>query len=487
MTNISRGQSEVIGVVLLFGLTILSISLIVAVGGASIGSIQHSAEFSSAEQSMTQLGAKSSLVALGESDSQRVELPNGEGSTTVNSTAGTMEIRIINKTGTVDKRTIELGAITYDQDGNTVAYQGGGVWKRTNGGSTMVSPPEFHYRGETLTLPLVNVTNDAVVSEGATVEGLDTTQVYPNAHQQNPNENSKVNVTVHSEYYEAWAEYFESRTDATATVDHDNRTATATLVPPPTPINIDSGVVGAGNLTLNGASNVEGDVSLGGEVKGGGAGGVSGDIEENVSENKELETAASKINTARSRLGGEPAPSDNSYVEAGTYFVSDDDIFSDDTTFDTSDGDIELFVDGDAVAEGTGGGPFAPPELDVVGDGKVEIYVDGEFDMNGQPTWGRDSQVDSLFVYSLGVDRITEFYGVIYTDDVDVAGAGGGGPSSTDLKGALISTADNIEASGQLKVEYDPALENIQLEEVETEFATLMYLHVTDNKVRVES
>ncbi|MEF8815087.1 MAG: hypothetical protein V5A55_14935 [Halovenus sp.] len=122
----------------------------------------------------------------------------------------------------------------------------------------------------------------------------------------------------------------------------------------------------------------------------------------------------------------------------------------------------------------------------MTGDGEVRIYVDGEYDMKGQATWGTKNQVDSLFVYSKEVDRITEFYGVLYTDALSVQGAGGGGPSNTDLYGAIIATSDKIDTAGQLKVEYGDALDGIVLEEVEVEYALILYLHVSENVVKVD-
>jgi len=158
----------------------------------------------------------------------------------VSDDAGWMNVTITNmssdNTTTVVNET--LGEIRYETGGTTVAYQGGGVWRADrSGASTMVSPPEFHYRNGTLTLPIIsmNGTGDTNLDGSLTVEQNRTAQQrYPNAtlneNFTNPLESGKVNVTVHSEYYRAWGSFFEERTDGNVSYDHPNNEVTITLL-----------------------------------------------------------------------------------------------------------------------------------------------------------------------------------------------------------------------------------------------------------------
>ncbi len=85
----------------------------------------------------------------------------------------------------------------------------------------MVSPPEFHYRDATLTLPLVTVSGSGTIRDRASITHNRTTSHFPNttrnANFTNPLEDGKVNVTLQSEYYRAWGGYFEERTDGDVT------------------------------------------------------------------------------------------------------------------------------------------------------------------------------------------------------------------------------------------------------------------------------
>lgn len=79
----------------------------------------------------------------------------------------------------------------------------------------MISPPEFHYRGETLTLPAVNVSGDSVLNEDVTITRDRTIKRFPDPSSgfDNPIRESVVNVTVGSEFYRARGNYFEERTE----------------------------------------------------------------------------------------------------------------------------------------------------------------------------------------------------------------------------------------------------------------------------------
>jgi hypothetical protein len=216
-----------------------------------------------------------------------------------------------------------LGAVVYSNDNDRIAYQGGGVWREGVGGARMISPPEFHYRGATLTLPLVTVGGDEAIDDGVVVtQPADSTQHYPDPgiDRVNPLQNGLVNVTVHSEYYRAWGTFFEERTEGTAIYDHEAQTATLTLVVPAGPQTVsaalaatsaggeirlsgsggdttrtdsynssqgdysstqtDEGVIAtAGDVDVRGNSIVEGTVRSGGFVDVRGSGEVTGDVE----------------------------------------------------------------------------------------------------------------------------------------------------------------------------------------------------------------
>ncbi len=240
-----RGQSELVGTVLLIGIVLIGAGAVVAFGTTALEAARDDSRASSVERAMTQLDSGAAVVALGRSNARTVQLPaSGEGTYAVSADAGWMRVRHANHSanGTTEVLTnTTLGSVTYDGDDTTVAYQGGGVWRGSGNASRMISPPEFHYRGSTLTLPIISVDGADGVS-GPTSAGIAirerSTRVFPNgsapdygnASYRNPVDAGNVTVTVHGDHYVAWADYFRQRTAGSVSLDHGNRTATMALI-----------------------------------------------------------------------------------------------------------------------------------------------------------------------------------------------------------------------------------------------------------------
>lgn len=225
MKRPDRAQSEVIGVVLLLGLTVTAVGVTVALGSTAVSDVQSSADVQRIEGAMTQVDSKASLVAHGGSTSQRVRLdPSRNAGVRVDDEAGVMRIEVEAENGTGDvetvTRNVTLGAIVYERDDERVAYQGGGVWRSNGDGSWMVSPPEFHYRGDTLTLPLVTIDGaDGRLGDAAVITGRSKHPegLFPAENISNPLLGGNVTVTVESEYAQAWGQFFETRTQGNVT------------------------------------------------------------------------------------------------------------------------------------------------------------------------------------------------------------------------------------------------------------------------------
>ena len=253
-TEPNRGQSNLVGVVLLLGITILGTGLIVTYGSSALEDSKRASEIDAAEHAMTQLDSKASLVGIGDSSVQRVPLGFDDGRTRVENRSGWIRVNMTPEGGTETVVMNEsLGAIVYENGDTEVAYQGGGVWKRTRGGSVMVSPPEVHYRGTTLTLPLVTVSGRGPLSRTATVRKNGTPEPqFPVASEdfRNPLVQSEVRLTVHSEYYRAWGRFFEQRTGGEVDFDHEAETATLRLVTPPNVPEISQGVASTSSQKL---------------------------------------------------------------------------------------------------------------------------------------------------------------------------------------------------------------------------------------------
>lgn len=265
-TRWSRAQASIIGVALILGVTIAVAIAVVALGSSALTDTEERSQVQQAEQALTQFDSVASQVALGQSDTQQLDLGPQAGDYTVREGAGTMKIIHVNFDGTTcddgdtgivgdpdtsdscgdDDHVIhqqDLGAIEYQKGDTTLAYQGGGVWRLGSGEARMVSPPEFHYRAATLTFPVVTVTGDGSGAGGTTAsisakqKGVDRYPCraggcgYPDTDGDsdgfpasadsdddggpytNPVQNGYVKVQVTSKYAAAWEQYFRTRTE----------------------------------------------------------------------------------------------------------------------------------------------------------------------------------------------------------------------------------------------------------------------------------
>lgn len=260
-----RGQAEVVGLVLIIGMTVAGLTVIVGFGAQTIEDSQSQSQIQRAEHAMTQFDSRASLVGLGTTNSQTLRT-NFQGTNSdfyVDENAGWMNVSIYNETtGDLEEAVmnVTLGAVVFEKGDTTVAYQGGGVWKKTGDGAVMVSPPEYHFRATsdepTLTLPVVLVRGDrnldstVAIKRNAPVEAK-----YPvdgNENRTNPFDGGIVNITVHSEYYESWGQFMEDRADGAVTYDHDRGTVTTELISTDKQFKIERGVhLSNGDTTYN--------------------------------------------------------------------------------------------------------------------------------------------------------------------------------------------------------------------------------------------
>ncbi|WP_435096093.1 DUF7289 family protein [Halarchaeum sp. P4] len=249
MSDGSRAQSEVVGLALLLGLTLIVTGVVVMVASGTLGETQQRAATSNAEDVMTLFDSKAALVALGRTDGQTVTLGQpGEGRYTVDNSSGWIRLRHVNHSGNGNTAVLvneTLGTMTYRNGQTRIAYQGGGVWRTDGSGRpVLLSPPEFHYQTQTLTLPVISletVPGETTGTRQATIRPLAVDQArYPNrsatypggSHRYlNPISNGTVVLDVNSRYAEGWGQYFRAQTDGNVTV-YPNGTVSLALATP---------------------------------------------------------------------------------------------------------------------------------------------------------------------------------------------------------------------------------------------------------------
>ncbi|WP_227133714.1 vWA domain-containing protein [Halorubellus salinus] len=231
-----RGVSELVGVVLLFGIVIAGSAMIFVSGTAVTDDVRAEGrvdaassaivEMDSSVQSLAQRrGNDQEAVSMGAVDPNKAEIRD----------TGELQIQI-NEGPEACSATMDLSALEYaDDGGTTIAYEGGAIWKRTDAGLVTRKAPEIGFRDGALQLQVVRidgaVEDDEMNIDYDRAESVSETEamredLFATSSCRRPTE---LSVTVSdTSYYEGWADHFEDEFGASnVTVDHDAQTVTA--------------------------------------------------------------------------------------------------------------------------------------------------------------------------------------------------------------------------------------------------------------------
>lgn len=483
-----RAQSEVLGFVLLLGLSIAVVGATVAVGSIAYSSSTADAEVANVENAMSHLSSKTTLVALGSDTDRSFSFGSlSDGQMAVDDEQGELRLYHLENETAVDRANLTadnrfydttLGAIVYTSGDRRIALQGGGVWTLSNDRGTMVSPPEYHYRQTTLTFPIVRITGEGA-STGSPAGSITESGRDPIADAPaNPIDNGTVVVEIRSDYYEGWYEFLDSRAAGSATIDHENRTVFADLTHPST---IDVAGQGAIYSSVAGQHPTvrNADVHLGSPAV---LPPIQPTIDRQVADAAEEETASDPV------LDGES-------LEEGRYYFDESVTVTERTEIDPSDGNVTIVIDGDLILE---------DELyvDVDGlddDAHVEYFINGS--LEGQ---GSDAGIitepeiepwrNLVFVggNAFGNDAGTfgDMHALIYAPEATPDLTGGG---NSEIHGSFVAK-DFMAEGNQINVDiinepYAEELDRVSYTplSVPDPPAPITYLHVSENTVQVET
>jgi hypothetical protein len=242
----NRGVSEVVGIVLLFGLVLAGAAIVLVTGMEASDGIQEENRLEAAETSMQEFDSRISSLSDGREVTtlDATNSPNRKsGSVSVNESESKVTFRL-NGTDACSA-SVELGSIRYtDDSGRWVAYEGGGVWRDDDPQADrvqMVSPPDLEYVNGSISFEASNVTGQATTTDAITARrdgetSGEQTRAFMRSfltHESTgepcmPRESVHVEVT--SPYYGAWADYFRADFPSTATVTEHAANSTVVMV-----------------------------------------------------------------------------------------------------------------------------------------------------------------------------------------------------------------------------------------------------------------
>ncbi|MFA9502058.1 VWA domain-containing protein [Natrinema sp. H-ect1] len=144
-----RGASPLLGIVLLFAIVMIGATLVFVVGSSMFDAIQQQAYSEQNEQTMLEFDSE--LTTLGLQNDTKGTINFGKQTDNEIVTDGKLTVTVSDGYANETSKPIELRTLVMtDESGKELAYQAGGVWRRTDQGSSVVSAPNLRYYHETV-------------------------------------------------------------------------------------------------------------------------------------------------------------------------------------------------------------------------------------------------------------------------------------------------------------------------------------------------
>lgn len=495
-----RGQSTVLGIVLLIGMVAAGSIGILLIGGEMLTDIEQKSEQERIEQSFIQLSQSLDSSATGDT-SNNINLQAGEDGAIAKTETGEI---LIESDGLEKDIELTFGTIEYEgEDGTKIAYEAGGVFRETGQQTRVVSSPKINYdhETETLSLPAITVTGDEQLGTGDISMSHNQTTTYAES---NVVEDASVDVTIESEYWRGWTAFFEQQAgDAVVrNIEHlDGDKAKVT--------------VRVGYLEIDEA--FEGSMVLPeGEDNINSQGGGSYDDEDIVPGSmRELDTIIDEMledeNTPENQIP--VIDGSESTFENGTYFTEDVQLDSGDAVFNISEGNTTLLVNGSVVledgnsilVEGAEDNPdhslkiYIKEDLDAKGDlcvkpcgneedGEVSakhLQVYGTSEMHGMFGSGHEAYFEGVLYAASesGFDEENKFASSSACSDVQICFQ-----SNAEGDGSIVATSVGLQ--GGPDIAHDPELADADIDLYPDGYKLpprLTYLNISHHEVEVKN
>ncbi|MHC1572397.1 MAG: DUF7289 family protein [Methanosarcinales archaeon] len=218
------GVTETIGFIFIFGIVILSMSLIYAMGYPQLQSNMAANVFESTEQSFIVLQSNMKRVALDQVPLKNLKIKLHD--TTI-STTNDSNITVYYNGTPQPSLSCQTGEIKYLKDERVLTYENGGVWKTYPGGKVMVSHPHIY----STTMEDTNFTTISVISingRGSVGgKGVATIRMEHNNTTTNITETA-VNLTlqINTTYSQQWSNYLNETGFTTTSLTETGLSAT---------------------------------------------------------------------------------------------------------------------------------------------------------------------------------------------------------------------------------------------------------------------
>lgn len=206
-----RAVSETLGYILILGVVIMVTSAAFVNSYSVITDTREKVKSESMEQGFRKIQNIVEYTAYSKNPQKSIRLLVNEGTISVKE-GNTMNITVNASGSTLYSKTSEMGLIEYEYKDYTVAFENGGVWKKSLEGTTIVSEPRIFIYREQIGNEIVTFVSLTQIQGQGSVGGHGFVNVlvkYNSSETRTYNNSGYIHLNLTSEYAEAWDDYFE--------------------------------------------------------------------------------------------------------------------------------------------------------------------------------------------------------------------------------------------------------------------------------------
>jgi len=229
-----RGISEILGTVLLISMVLLGSATVIIFGASAISDATQRTTTEAATDYLETVDSRLATLAASSDDPEVAFDPQDAAAKDYSvERDGYLNVTINDDNDCSFEQ--DFSTITYeDSNGNTVGYEAGGVWRAGINGSTSVTPPDVALSDGMLSIHLINVTGNfdqarTTIAQNATATRNSTDVASTALLSDGCQRPDNVTLEVKSQFYEGWANYLESDTGKSVSVDRGAETVSLTL------------------------------------------------------------------------------------------------------------------------------------------------------------------------------------------------------------------------------------------------------------------
>ena len=210
-----RGISEILGTVLLISMVLLGSATVIIFGASAISDATQRTTTEAATDYLETVDSRLATLSASSDDPEVVFDPQDAAAREYHVRRdGYMNVTVNDNPDCSVNQTLSTIAFE-DSNGNTVGYEGGGVWRSGIDSSTQVTPPDVTLADGMLDVNLVNVTGTFDQARNRVAlnasETRNTTETFSeNLARGDCPRPDNVSITVKSQFYDGWADYLET-------------------------------------------------------------------------------------------------------------------------------------------------------------------------------------------------------------------------------------------------------------------------------------